>query len=112
MHAPLAQNSALTLQRGGPRLHTSAINTPPTISALLLQRDMLPLQNSAIRAAASPPLIYVSIQGRGGPPPPPSAMRAHAPLLSVLLPQRVEPPLQPSAVNPPPLPQILTLPLH
>ena len=56
---------------------------------------------------AAPPPLSVSIQGRGGPPPPLSALRAHAPLLSALLPQQVEPPLQPSAVNPPPLPQIL-----
>ena len=36
----------------------------------------------------------------------------HAPLLSAFFPQRVEPPLQPSAVNPPPLPQILAFPLQ
>ena len=45
-------------------------------------------------------------------PPPTSAMRAHAPLLSTLLHQRFETPLQPSAVNPPPLPQILSFPLQ
>ena len=68
---------------------------------------MLPLQNSAIRAAASPPLIYVSIQGRGGPPPPPSAMRAHATILSAFLPQQVDSPIQYSDVNPPPIPRLL-----
>ena len=39
-------------------------------------------------------------------------MRADYPLLSALLPQRVEPPLQPSAVNPPPLTQLLALPIQ
>ena len=39
-------------------------------------------------------------------------MREYAPLLSDLHPQRVEPPLQSSAVNPPPLPQILELSLQ
>ena len=39
-------------------------------------------------------------------------MRAHDPLLSALLPQQVEPTLQPSAVNPHPLPQILAFPLQ
>ena len=39
-------------------------------------------------------------------------MRAHAPILSALLTQRVRPPLQPSAVTPlPPLPQSLSFPL-
>ena len=33
-------------------------------------------------------------------------------LLSVLFHQRFEPPLQPSAINPPPLPQILSFPLQ
>ena len=44
--------------------------------------------------------------------PPPSDVHAHAPLLSDLLPQRVNPPLHPSATNPPPLPQLLALPLQ
>ena len=39
-------------------------------------------------------------------------MLYHAPILSALLPQRVEPPLQPSAVNPPPLPQVLAFTLQ
>ena len=39
-------------------------------------------------------------------------MRAHAPLLSALIPQQVEPPLHPSAVNHPPLIQILSFPLQ
>ena len=70
------------------------------------------LQLSAVCDAPTPPPLSVSIQGRGGPPPPISAVRAHAPLLSALYPQRVEPPLQPSVVNPPPLPQILAFPLQ
>ena len=53
-------------------------------------------------------LISVLIQGKSRPPSPPSAVRAHAPLLSVLLHQRVEPPLQTSAVNTPPLPLLLS----
>ena len=61
---------------------------------------------------APPPPRSVPLQGRGGPPPPSSAVRAHAPLFSALLPQRVEPPIQPSAVNPPPLPQLLSVSLQ
>ena len=79
---------------------------------MLLHQDVLPLQPSAVRDAPTPPQLSVSIQGRGGPPPPTSAVRAHAPLLSALHPQIVEPPLQSSVVNPPPLPQILALPLQ
>ena len=60
---------------------------------------------------AYPPLS-VSLQGRGGPHRPPSVVRADAPLLSALIPQKVEPPLQPSAINPSPLIQILALPLQ
>ena len=115
--APLAQISALPLQRGGPHLQTSAVNPPPTISAFLLQQYVLPLQSSAVRAVPHPPPppppppLSVSIQGRGEQPPPHSAVHAHAPLLSVLIPQIVEPPPQLSAVNPLPLPQILSSPL-
>ena len=67
---------------------------------------MLPLQTSDVRAAAAaaPPLISVSLQGQGGLLQTISAVRADAPLLSALLPQRVKPPLQPSAVNNTPLP--------
>ena len=42
--APLAQISALPLQRCGPFLQTSAVNIPPPISDFLLQRDVLPIQ--------------------------------------------------------------------
>ena len=73
---------------------------------------MLPLQPSAVRDAPTPPPLSVSIQGRGGPPPPTSAVRTNALLLSALHPQQVEPPLQPSVVNPPPLPHILAFPLQ
>ena len=59
--APLAQFSALPFQQRGPRLQTSAVIPPPPISALLLQRDVLPLQPSVVRAA--PPPISVSVQG-------------------------------------------------
>ena len=61
---------------------------------------------------AATPVIYILIQGQDGPPPPPSAVRAHLPLLSAFLPQQVDPPLKPSAVNSPPLPQILAFPLQ
>ena len=40
-----------------------------------------------------------------------SSKPAPLPLLSALVPQRVEPPLQPSTVNPPPLTHISALPL-
>ena len=109
---PLAQISALPLQQGRPRLQTSAVNPPPPISVLLLQRDMLPLQPSAVYAPPPPPPLFVSIQGRGGPPTPPSDMCAHDLLLSALLHQIVDPPLHLSAVNPPPLPQLLDFPLQ
>ena len=56
-------------------------------------------------------MLAVSLQGRGGPPPPTSAVRAYAPLISDLLPQRFEPHLQPSNV-PASLPQIPALPLQ
>ena len=83
--APLAQLSTLPPKQGGPRLQTSAVNPPPHISDFILQRDMLPLHYSYVRAA--PPPLSISIQGRGHPPPPPSSVRAHATLLSALLPQ-------------------------
>ena len=66
--APLAQLAAFPLQRGGRCLQTSAVNPPPTISALLLQRDLLPLQISSVCATAAPPLLSVLIQVQGGPP--------------------------------------------
>ena len=44
--------------------------------------------------------------------PPPSSVRAHATLLPAFLSKKVEPPIQNSAVNNPPLPQILALPLQ
>ena len=71
---------------------------------------MLPIQPSDVRTAPPPPLS-VSLQGKGGPHPPPSSVRAHDPLISSLLPQQVEPTLQPSTINPPHLPQCLALPL-
>ena len=58
------------------------------------------------------PMLSVSIQGQGGPPPPPSDVRAHVPLISHLLPQQVDPLLQPSAVNSPPIPQLLAFTLQ
>ena len=73
------------------------------------------LQPSDVHAPPTPPPpppLSVSHQGRGGPSPPPSAVCAHASLFSDLLTQRFKPPLQPSAVNPPPLPQLSDLPLH
>ena len=61
---------------------------------------------------ASPLLISVSIQARGGPPPPPSAVQAHDPIFSALTPQRVETPLQPSDVHPTSLPQLFAFSLQ
>ena len=114
IHVPalLDQISSLPLQRGRPRLQTSAVNSPPSISALLLQRYLLSLHISAVRAIDALPLLPVLIQLRGGPPPTPSALQSRAPLFSALLPQRVKPPLQPSALHPPPLPQILAFSLQ
>ena len=111
--APLAHLPALHLQQGGHHLQTSAVNPPTPISALLIQQYVLPLQPSAVRHAPPPPPppISVLIQGRGGTPPPTSAVCAHAPLLSALILQRVEPLLQPSALNISPLPHILAFPL-
>ena len=83
--APLAQLLALPIQQGGTCLQTSAVNLPPPISALLIQRDVLPLQTSVVGAAAPPHWLYFLIQGQWGPPPPPSAMRAHNPLLSTFI---------------------------
>ena len=98
--APLDQIPALLLQQGGPLLQTSAIIPPPPISALILQRDVLPLQPSSVHDAPTTPPLSVFIHGQGGPPTPTSVVRNHAPLLSAFLPQRVEPPLQLSAANP------------
>ena len=42
----------------------------------------------------------------------PSAVRVHAPLLSDLLPEQVDPPLQPSDIDNPPLTHILALNLQ
>ena len=102
----------MPLQQGGPRLQTLSVIPPPPISDLLIQQDVLPLQPSAVRDAPTPPPLSVSIQGRGRTPPPTSAVRAHAPLLSEFRPQRVEPPLHTSAVKSPPLPQILAFPIQ
>ena len=77
----LPQLSALPLQQGGPRLQTSAVIPPPLISALLLHRDVLPPQPSDVCDAPTPPPLYVSIQGRGGPPPQISDVRAYGLLL-------------------------------
>ena len=85
MPALLDQISSLPLQRGGPRLQTSAVNSPPSISALLLQRYLLPLHISAVRAIDALPMLPVLIQLRGGPPPPPSAVQYPAPLFSAFL---------------------------
>ena len=108
---PLDQISALPLQQGGTNLQTSAINPPPQISDLINQQDVLPLQPSAMRDAVPYPPLSVSIQGRDGPPPPPSDVRAHAPLISALIPQRVKPPFQPSSVNPPIISKMLAFTL-
>ena len=72
---------------------------------------MICASSSAFRHHPPPPLS-VSIQGQGGTPPPNLAVHANSPLLSFLPPQWVDPPLQPSAVNPPHLPQILAFPLQ
>ena len=109
---PLAHISALYLQQGGPRLQNSAVNTTPPISALSLQLYVLTLNSSDVSAAAHTPPLSVLIQGWFRLPPPPSAVRTYAPLLSDFIPQQVEPPLKPSAVNPPPLPRILAFPLQ
>ena len=68
---------------------------------------MLTLQTSAVCDAAPTPLLSVSIKGRCGPPPPPSAVLTHATLLSALLPQQVDHTLQTSNVNPPHFNQLL-----
>ena len=65
-----------------------------------------------MHAASPTPPLYVSIQGKGGTPNPPLAVRAHNPLLSALLPQLVEPSLQPLAVYNLPLPHLLTFPIQ
>ena len=107
--APLAQLSNLLLQQGGPYIQPSNTNPSPKISALILQRYMLPLQPSAVRYVS--PLISVLLQGHGVLPPAPSDVCAHAHLLSASLTQRVKIPIQPSALNNLPFPQILALPL-
>ena len=132
--APLL--SALLPQQVKPLLWPSPVNPPPLpqILALSLQRDMPTLQ--PLVARAPPPPIYVLLQGRGKTPLINSTVRSYVPLLSILLfwtgvplrqplaepaplpllsallPQQFEPPLQPLSVNPPPLPQISALPLQ
>ena len=56
----------------------------------------------------SPP----QFKGEADPLPPPLDVHDHVPLLSALHPQRVEPPLQPTALNPPPLTQLLVFTLQ
>ena len=56
-------------------------------------------------------MIYISIQGQEGSPPPTSVVSDYGPLLSDLLTQIFEPPLQPSNV-PDPLPQLSASPLQ
>ena len=51
-------------------------------------------------------------KGNADPPHPTSAVHAHAPLLSALIPQNFKPTIQPSATNPPTLTQILDLHLQ
>ena len=107
MPDPIAQISALPIQRGGPRLKNSDVNPPLPISASLLQQSVLPLQPSDVHitslpqilafslqrdvpplhplsTCAPPPLISVSTQGRGEPPLLPSTVRAYVPLISAL----------------------------
>ena len=78
---------------------------------LPLQPSAFSLQPSAVRSPP-PPLLSASIQGGGRPPPPHSSVHAHDTLLSALLPQQVDSPLQPSDVNTPHLPQLLAFPLQ
>ena len=80
---------------------------PPHPTSLLLHKCAPTLQLSVVNAPL-PPLLAVSLQGRRGPPPPPSGVRAYSPLLSAMLPQQFDPPLRPSDV-PDPLPQIQSL---
>ena len=79
---------------------------PPQPPSLLLQQCASPLQLSVINAP--PPQLAVLLQGWRGNLPPTSAMRAYDPLLSALLLQLFDPPLQPSNM-PAPLPQISAL---
>ena len=61
MPATIDKISDLPLQRGGPCIQTSDVNHPPPISALLLQRDMIPIHPSAVHDAAAdpPPTLYI-----------------------------------------------------
>ena len=62
--APLAQISALPLQQGGPCLQPSDVSPPPHNSALIFQRDVIPIKPSSVRAAGppGPPPLSVSFQ--------------------------------------------------
>ena len=82
---------------------------PPQPPFLLLQKCAPPLKLSVVNDP--PPLLTVSIQGQGGPPPPLSDVRAYDPLLSALLPQIFDHTIKPSNV-PAPLLLISALPLH
>ena len=108
--APLAHISAYPLQLFRPHLHPSAVNPPPHISALLPQRDILPLHPSVLCAVPTPPPLSVLLQGQGGPPLPPSAVHACTPILLALIPQLVEHPIHTLAVNTPPLTHLSALP--
>ena len=102
----------MPLQKSETHLQTSALNTCPPISALIIQWCVLPIHPSAVRDDPPAPPLYIFIKGPGVPPNPTSDVRYHAPLLSAFHPQRVEPPLQPSAVKPSYLPHILGFPLQ
>ena len=103
-HAPLI--SALITQGVEPPLQNLAVNPPPLpqFLALPLQQDVPPLQPSALRAAASPP-ISILLQGRGEPPLISQTVRTYAPLLYAFLLWKDAPICQP-LYETAPLPQL------
>ena len=72
---------------------------PPRPPSLILQKRAITLQLLVLNTP--PPLIDVLLQGQGKTSPSTSAVRTYAPLLSALITQRFEPPLESSNVTDP-----------
>ena len=103
--------SALLPQKFNPNIQPSDLNpTPlPQILSLIIQQDVPPFK--PLSACAPPPLLYVSLQGRGEPPILPSTLSAYVPMLPALLLRKGVPLFHPSS-KPSPLPQISAVSLQ
>ena len=94
MLASLPQPSAAFPQQCASPLQPSTVHVlPPHPLSFILQQCAPPLQILVINTPSTP--LVISLQGRGGIPPPPSVVCSYATLLSSFLPQKFDTPLQP-----------------